>query len=273
MYKIVVWRNAAVAAALLFAAPSMAAGSLTLQEALRRAEATHPDLQGFSAEREAAAAGRVSAGRSPSPEVSILLEDALGNGSRRGLDASQWTLSFSQALELGGQRAARLSLADARLTALSAHQEVRRRDALAGVAQRFYEAAVDRERLRLAEEQVELARKTLRAAEDRVSSARAPVAERARAQAAVAQATLEREHAEHEELTARVSLAVSMGSSEPDFGDLEASMFTLPALRPSWRNSALACAQALPCRPGWQKPRPVARSGKRPWLAAGCGQR
>ncbi|TBR15819.1 MAG: TolC family protein, partial [Chitinophagaceae bacterium] len=209
----------------------MAAEPLTLRDALRRAEALHPDLQGFGAERAGTAAHRKLAGRSPAPEVSILLEDALGNGSRDGLDTAQWTLSFSQALELGGQRAGRLGAVDARANAVTAGQEQRRRDALAEAAQRFFEAAADHERLRLAEEQVELARKALAAADERVRSARAPVAERARAQAALSQAVLEREHAEHEELSARVALAVSMGMPEPDFGELKAPLFDLPPLR------------------------------------------
>jgi cobalt-zinc-cadmium efflux system outer membrane protein len=232
VYKPVVWRPAIALAALLLAAPALAAEPLTLRDALRRAAASHPDLQGFSAERAGTTADRALAGRSPNPEMSLLLEDALGNGSRSGLDTAQWTLSFSQALEIGGQRAGRLGVVDARNAALTAGQELRRRDALAEVAQRFFEAAADHERLRLAEEQLALARKTLQAADDRVRSARAPVAERARAQATLAQAVLEREHAEHEELSARVSLAVSMGVSEPDFGELQAPLFDLPPLRP-----------------------------------------
>ncbi|HSW11750.1 MAG TPA: TolC family protein [Solimonas sp.] len=230
MYFPVAWRSAVALMALL-ASPLWASEPLTLREALRRAEAAHPDLQGFGPERAGADAGRSLAGRVPMPELSLLLEDALGSGSRSSLDSAQWTLGFSQALELGGQRSGRLDLADVRSAALSASQEQRRRDALAEVAQRFYEAAADRERLRLAEEQVELARKTLAAADERVRSARAPVAERARAQAAMAQAVLEREHAEHEELSARVSLAVAMGTPEPDFGELQALLFELPPLR------------------------------------------
>lgn len=232
MFTSVVRRPAAFAAALLLATPILAAEPLTLRDALRRAEASHPDLQGFGAERTGAAATRTLVGRSPTPEVSVLLEDAFGTGARSGLNGAQWTLSFSQALELGDQRSSRLGAADSRAAALTADQEVRRRDALAEVAQRFFEAAADRERLRLAEEKVDLARKSLTAADARVSSARAPIAERARAQAALSQAVLEREHAEHEEMSARVALAVSMGTPEPDFGELRAPLFELPPLRP-----------------------------------------
>ena len=231
MYHRVAVRIAIVAIALFNASPLLAAQPLTLAQALQRAAESHPDLQGFSAERSGEEAGRKLAGRLPSADVSLLLEDAMGSGVRTGLRNAQWTLSLSQALEIGGQRGARLDLAQARIVALGAEQEQRRRDAMAEVTQRFIEALVDAQRFRLAEQQVELAQKALDAAHTRVQAARAPVAEGARAQAALSQAVLRREHAEHEELAARVALAVSMGVREPDFGELQANLFYLPAVR------------------------------------------
>lgn len=222
------WCSAVASAALLFAVPSLAANPLTLSEALRRASVSHPDLQGFNAELSGAQASRTLAGRSPTPEAGLLLEDALGSGDRTGVDGAQWTLSFTQAFELGQQRSGRLGLAEAQANALSARQIQRRRDALAEVTQRFIEAAVDNQRLKLAESEVALAERTLESAKTRVTAARAPIAERSRAQAALSQATLEREHAEHEELSARVALAVSLGIREPDFGELQARLFELP---------------------------------------------
>jgi cobalt-zinc-cadmium efflux system outer membrane protein len=228
----VVRRAVTLVAIALIAPRVLAAEPLTLGEALNRASISHPDLQGFGAERAGVEAHRAAAGRGPAPEVGLLLEDAFGSGSRSGLDDAQWTLSLSQALELGEQRASRLGVADAKSAALTATQAQRRRDALAEVTQRFIEAAADHQRLQLAEQQVELAQQALDAARARVSSARAPVAEQSRARAALAQATLKREHAEHEEASARVALAVSLGSAEPDFGELQAQLFELPPVRP-----------------------------------------
>lgn len=228
----VVRRIATFVAMALIAPRLLAAEPLTLGEALNRASISHPDLQGFGAENAGIAAQRALSGRGPMPEVGLLLEDAFGGGSRSGLDSAQWTLSYSQALELGEQRAARLGFTEAKAAALTANQAQRRRDALAEVTQRFIEAAADHQRLQLAEQQVELAQKALDAARARVESARAPVAEQSRARAALAQATLKREHAEHEEISARVALAVSLGSRDPDFGELQAQLFVLPPVRP-----------------------------------------
>jgi cobalt-zinc-cadmium efflux system outer membrane protein len=230
--QLVVWRAAAaIAAAALLAAPlASALDPLTLSQALQRAATSHPDLLGFDSERSGIEAQKALAGRSPTPELGLLLEDAFGDSPRSGLDSAQWTLSLSQALELEDQRTSRLSAAEARAAALASSQTQRRRDAMAEVTQRFIEAATDQQRLRLAEEQVELAKQALEAASARVSSARAPLAEQSRAQAALSQATLKREHAEHEAASARVALAVTMGSSEPDFGELQADLFILPAV-------------------------------------------
>lgn len=226
------WRTALASASLLLFLPLYAAEPLTLSDALRRAAVSHPDLQGFNAEHEAVKVHRSLATRSPNPEVGLLLEDAFGSGQRSGVKSAQWTLSFTQALELDGQRSGRLDVVDAQGAALILKQEQRRRDSLAEVTQRFIEAAVDRQRVVLAEKSFELAGRALESARSRVEAARAPIAERARARAALAQAVLEREHAEHEELSARVTLAVALGLREPDFGELQASFYDLPAIKP-----------------------------------------
>lgn len=226
------WVATCAAALLLVLAPATrAAESLTLADALRRATVMHPDLQGFRAEANSAEGHRALAALGPLSDLSLLVEDALGTGARSGLREAQTTLSYSHALELGGQREGRLALADARQAAQLARQTQRRREALIEVTQRFIEAAVDRERVRLAEEEVDLARKALEAAQARVQAARAPVAEVSRARAAWAQATLKREHAEHEEQSARVALAVTFGRVEPDFGELQAELYVLPPVR------------------------------------------
>lgn len=225
------WRSAAIVAAMVLAMPGHAGESLTLAEALQRAAESHPDLQGFVAERDELAAQRDLAGHRPVPELGLLLEDAVGTGDRSGLDAAQWTLSYSQALEQSGYREARIAVSDARASALAAQHTQRRLDALAEVTQRFIEAAASAQRLQQAEQQLGLARQALEAVHKRVAAARAPAADEARAQAALAQARLQREHAQHERQTARVALAVSLGVAEPDFGELHAELLELPPLR------------------------------------------
>lgn len=232
MYYTVVRRAAIASALALFALPSLAAEPLSLGDALRRAATSHPDLQAFNAELSGASASRALAGRSPTAEAGLLLEDALGTGDRAGVDGAQWTLSFTRALEIGGQLGGRLGVADAQSSALRASQLQRRRDVISEVTQRFIEAAVDRQRYELTVEEVNLAERTLESAKARVAAARAPIAERSRAEATLAQATLVREHAAHEELSARFALAISLGMSEPEFGDLQAKLFVLPNIRP-----------------------------------------
>lgn len=220
-----------VALALAQACPLWAAEPLTLTEALQRALTGHPDLQGFDAERVAMRHQREMAGLGPSPEIGVHLEDALGSGEHRGLRRAQSTLSYARAVELGGQRDARLALVAARRDALGAGQIERQRRALLDVAQCFATAVAERERSILADEHVVLAQRSLAAVAARVTAARAPAAELSRARATLARATLEQEHARHLEQSARLALAVALGQPSPEFGELQAELYQLPALR------------------------------------------
>lgn len=223
-------RSMLIGMALVVTTQIEAADAMTLRDALEIAATSHPDLAQFPAERGAAEARRSQSARAPATEVRFALEDAAGTGAYSGIDRAQWTLSLSRALERSGQRSSRIAAADARIEALTLQQEQRRREVLGEVAERFIEAAADAERLRLAEAELALAADALSAAEARVAAARAPLAEAARARAAHAMALLEREHAEHEEQSARLALAVSLGRSRPDFGDLVADVYTLPPI-------------------------------------------
>ena len=72
------------------------------------------------------------------------------------------------------------------------------------------------------------ARSTLAEVNRRVDAARAPLAERSRAQVSLARAELEEEHAEHELLSARRHLAAATGVMAPDFGALVGDLLQLP---------------------------------------------
>lgn len=241
------WLAALAAASLLHPAAVPATEPLTLAAALHRAADAHPDLQGFTAETRSAGARLSLAGLGPAPEVGLLFEDAFGTGSRAGIGGAQATLSYSQALELGGQRRGRLALAEAQRTALDARQAQRRRAALVEVTQGYIEAAADQTRVQLSARQVELAEQALAAASARVRAARAPLAEASRARAALAQARLEHEHAEHEAQSARVALAVMFGTPQPDFGVLQTDLYALPRLPPlsALRQSLAGSPEAL----------------------------
>ena len=217
----------AIACAGALAAPPPADAPLTLRAAMEAALAEQPSLQALAHRREATAAGRYTAALRPPIILDAEVENLFGTGEASGTGGSERTLKLSHIVELGGQRQARITLADAQTAMAQIGEHIAMLDLLARVAQRYITVAADQARLALAREAIELTRRRLTSTERLVQAGRSPGAERARAQAALAVARLELEHAEHELRTARVALAATWGELEPDFPSVTAAFDTL----------------------------------------------
>jgi cobalt-zinc-cadmium efflux system outer membrane protein len=175
----------------------------TLSEALARAQARHPLFASYRAQLQAADARAVQAGIRPAPTLNLAVENAFGTGEVSGYSAAETTLGFSQLIERGGLRDRRIEAADAGRDRLSTDAEIARLDLRAEVARRFVHVLSDQAQLVITREATELARSTLAEVERRVAAARAPLAERSRAQISLERARLAEEHAEHELLSSR----------------------------------------------------------------------
>src|SRR5437868_4264502 len=93
-------RSPAVGLFLSLALHASAPHALTLAEAQRLALTHNPDLASARLELQAQQGAELQAGARPNPELGLLLED-----TRRATRTS--TVQLSQAIELGGKRAAR----------------------------------------------------------------------------------------------------------------------------------------------------------------------
>lgn len=200
----------------------------TLAEALQRVESRHPLFESYRAQLRGADARGLQAGTRPAPELTLDVEDAFGSGELSGYSGAQTTLSFSQLIERGGLRERRIDAADAERERLVTQTDVARLDLRAEVARRFVHVLSDQALLATTREATELARGTLKEVDRRVAAARAPLAERSRAQVTLARAELEEEHAEHELLSSRRHLAAATGSMQTDFGQAEGDLLRLP---------------------------------------------
>lgn len=218
---------AAVACAGALAASPPADAPLTLRAAMEAALAGQPALQALAHRREATAAGGYTASLRPPIILGAEVENIFGTGEASGTGGSERTLTLSHVVELGGQRQARIAVADARTALAQAGERIAMLDLLATVAQRYITVAADQARLALAGEAIELTRGRLATTERLVQAGRSPGAERARAQAALALARLELEHAEHELRGARVALAATWGELEPGFSRVTAAFDSL----------------------------------------------
>jgi len=210
------------------AAPAEPTGLLRLQDALALALLRNAELAADSYELRAREAALLQAGALPNPTLSLELEDFAGSGDFSGVDQAQTTLLLGQLIELGGKRAARIAVAAAERDLAAFGYEVRRIDVLAGTAGAFVDVLAAQERLRLADEALELTRSVQRVASLRKREGLASPAEEIRAGVAADVAGVEREHAEHELETARQKLATFWSGETPRFERAEGALDLLP---------------------------------------------
>ncbi|HEY8154820.1 MAG TPA: TolC family protein [Myxococcota bacterium] len=205
--------------------PPEPTGVLRLEQALAAALLRNPELAADAYEVRAREAALLQAGAFPNPTLSLEVEDFAGSGPFSGVESAQTTLLLGQLIELGGKRAARVDLAAADRDLAAWDHEVRRIDVLVRTADEFVDLLAAQERLRLADEALELARSMQRAASLRLRAGIGSPAEGIRAEVQVDVASVDREHTEHELATARQALAAMWSGEEPHFeraaGDLE----------------------------------------------------
>jgi cobalt-zinc-cadmium efflux system outer membrane protein len=117
------------------------ADPLSLEEAMQRTAAVHPELRGFAARSRLLGLESARAVKPPPLSVGLEIENMLGTGDYSGLDAAETTLTLAGVLERGGKPAARRALAASRLDELAVQREVKELDVLAEVARRYLDLA------------------------------------------------------------------------------------------------------------------------------------
>ena len=188
--------RAAVFAAVLVSSASAHAQTLTLDDAIARAISASPVGAASAARTDALVARRAAADTRPAASIDVLAEN-FGIGDSDLYRQFQIGAMYSQRIERGGKRAARVALADAELEVAAAEAFVRRLD-IASTVQRLYvevqaaEATID-----IAKARVEIAEQLSREVGRRVSEARDPLFAGTRARTQLAEARVDLELAEH----------------------------------------------------------------------------
>jgi cobalt-zinc-cadmium efflux system outer membrane protein len=220
--------SALAAAAVLSGAG--AAEPLTLPQALATALQDSPALQAYAFEPRLAEARTIQARVKPNPELSVGFENFLGTGALSGVKGLETTLQLSQLIDLAGSRTRQVETATAERALAEFDYEAKRVEVLAEVARRFSEAVADAERLTLARQARELGEQTLAGVRSRLEAAKASPLDLNKARTALALLQIEEEHAEHELLVCRQSLAAALGKSEPNFSEARANLLLLPVV-------------------------------------------
>lgn len=203
-------------------------GSIRLEDAIDRTLASNPELVAFGYQIEAQQ-GRLSQAQvTPSPELGLMVENALGSGDYEAFDGAESTLSLGWVLERG-KRELYVNAARAGVSALEAQSEIHRLDAIARTTYLFLENLRYQEHLRLAHEATALAEQTVATVRKRANAALAPTADVARAEAELARVRLAAEDISHELKTARRWLAAQWGEPQADFTKVVGDPHHLPA--------------------------------------------
>lgn len=213
-----------------------ASHALTLAEAQRLALTHNPELAGARLELQAQQGAELQAGARPNPELGVLLED-----TRSATRTS--TVQLSQAIELGGKRAARQAAAAQAREQAAVALAARRADVRAAVAIAFLDLLGAQEQLRLADSSLALARSAAGAADKRLQAGKVPPLELAKARVAEAGARAELAQAQSELLLARGRLAALWGQGPQAAAQADGDTAALPG-PPDEQRLAEAMAEA-----------------------------
>lgn len=207
-------------AALLMARPACAA-PLTLGQAVERAIAASPDIRASGAGIDAARAEQTQAHVRPNPTLSVEAENFAGTGSYSPFEQPEVTVTWSQPIERGGKRQARIAHAARGVTLAEAQARVARLDLAQQVQRAFIDVQIAEQVARIAEERLKLEGEMQKEAVRRVRGYRDPLFVETRAEARTVEAGLAAREAKAKHETARALLVSFWGGSTADLAIAE----------------------------------------------------
>lgn len=187
-------------------------GGLTLVTAIRRALGASPLAAVGTARREALEASRAAAGLKPQPTVEVTAEN-FGVPMGDLYDQFQVTGTYSQRIERGGKRKARVELANSDIGIGEAEALIARLDLIKLVQDGFVEAQAAEAKVVVARERLRVAQELRREVGRRVASAKDPIFAGTRAETGVAEARADVELAVHARDAALKRLATLWGGA------------------------------------------------------------
>ena len=240
-------RTALLAAALAFPATAALAEPVTLEEAIAKAVEAAPSIRANEAAIAAARAGRVQAGVRPNPTVTVEGENLVGSGPYNAFGQAEITGTYSQTIERGGKRDARVAFADRDIGVAEASSRVGRLELVSAVQRAFLDVVIAGYVVEIAETrlgvEIEMQREALR----RVRGYKDPLFVETSASARVTQAQLNLTEARSRHVAARDGLAAYWGGSGMDIETEGEVLSGIPAAR-QLAEADVALAQAEAAR-------------------------
>ncbi|SDB71678.1 TolC family protein [Belnapia rosea] len=156
------------------------------------------------------------AGLRPNPELQLSNQNNSGSGPYRGGRPLETSVGLSQRLEIGGQRAARATVAAQDVTLAGRDLAAAQLDLVRDVRTAYAQAVAARRTVDIEQERQRLAEEVLRATRERVRAGREAPAQALRAEAALSAASIARDRAQREAAVARRALAVLLAAEDVD---------------------------------------------------------
>lgn len=151
-------RAALLAGAALLVPQVAFADPITLEQAVARAATAAPELRARDAGVAAARADKVQAGLKPNPVVSLEAENFAGTGNYSVLEQPELTVTYEQAFERGGKRAARLAVAARGVDVAEAQARVTRLELAHQVQRAFIDVQIADQLVYIAERRLTIER-------------------------------------------------------------------------------------------------------------------
>lgn len=224
-------RTALLAAALAFPATTALAEPITLEEAIAKAVDAAPSIRANEAAIAAAQAGRVQAGVRPNPTVTVEGENLVGSGPYNVFGQAEITGTYSQTIERGGKRDARVAYAERDIGVAEASSRVARLELVSAVQRGFLDVVIAGYVVEIAETrlgvEIEMQREALR----RVRGYKDPLFVETSASARVTQAQLNLIEARARQAGAKAALAAFWNGSAEDVETVGEVLTGIPAAR------------------------------------------
>ncbi|MCU0729056.1 MAG: TolC family protein [Sphingopyxis sp.] len=163
---------------------------ITLEQAVARAIAAAPQNAADDAAVDAARGARNQAGVRPNPVVAVEAENAIGTGPYTVLGQAEITATYSQTIERGGRRQARVALAEREIGVAEAVGGVNRLNIAAQVQRAFMDVLIADAQLQIATSRLNIERAMRTEAIRRVRGYRDPLFVETAANARVLEAEL-----------------------------------------------------------------------------------
>lgn len=204
-------RAALIGGLLMTVSSTALAEPVTLDQAIARAIQAAPLVGANEAAVTATEAARRQASVRPNPSLSVESENFVGTGGYDVFRQAETTITYSQLIERGGKRAARVGLAETDVRLAQARARTAQLEIAAEVQRAYIDAQIAVASLRIATDRLRIEQEVQREALRRVRGYKDPLFVETRTAARVADATLALREAEARLAAARNRLAAFWG--------------------------------------------------------------